>query len=63
VVVLGVNEGDVETPGVKHLGEVQQGRDVALRRVRDEHGVRAAHGAVLRWTDRVTPLVEEVFFL
>jgi hypothetical protein len=39
---------------VKHLGEVQQGRDVALRRVRDEHGVLAAHGAVLRWTDRLT---------
>jgi hypothetical protein len=43
---------------VQHLGEVQQGCDVALRRVRDEHGVRAAHGAVLS-IDRVAPLVAD----
>jgi len=39
VVVLGVDVGDAEPPGVQRLGEVQHRRDVALRRLRDEHGV------------------------
>ena len=34
VVVLGVDVGDVEPPGVQRLGEVQHRRDVALRRPR-----------------------------
>jgi hypothetical protein len=38
-VVLRVDEGDEEAPGVQDLGELQQGRDVALRRVRDENGL------------------------
>jgi hypothetical protein len=40
VVVLGVDVGDEEPPGVQRLGEVQHGRDVALRRLWDEHRVR-----------------------
>ena len=45
VVVLGVDVGDAEPPGVQRLGEVQHRRDVALRRVRDEHRVGARVGA------------------
>jgi hypothetical protein len=45
VVVLGVDEGDEEAPRVQHLSELQQGRDVARRGVRDEHGVGARAGA------------------
>jgi hypothetical protein len=50
VVVLGVDVGDAEPPGVQGLGEVEHGRDVALRRLRDEHRVRPGLlGAHRRW--------------
>ena len=39
VVVLGVDEGDVEAPGVEDRGELQHRRDVALRRERQAHRV------------------------
>jgi hypothetical protein len=40
VVELGVDEGDVEAPRVEELGQLEHGRDVALRRERHAHGVR-----------------------
>ena len=40
VVVLGVDEGDAEAPGVEDLGQLQHRRDVALRRERHAHCVR-----------------------
>jgi hypothetical protein len=40
LVVLGVDEGDVEAPGVQQLRHVEHRGDVALRWVRQAHGVR-----------------------
>ena len=47
VVELGVDEGDEEAAGVEELGELEEGVEVALRRVWDHDGVRALHFA--RW--------------
>jgi hypothetical protein len=40
VVELRVDEGDVEAPAVEDPGQLQHGRDMALRRERHQHGVR-----------------------
>jgi hypothetical protein len=44
VVVLGVDEGDAEAPGVEDLCQLQHRRDVALRRERHAHCVRLLAG-------------------